>query len=516
MSELIRTELASDGVLTAFIDMPDRSMNVFSADLMDALEALIDRVEDTPAIGSVVVTSGKPAFLAGADLDMIRGFTDRARTDTEEQMFTLCGRLGRLFVRIEASPKPWVAAVNGTALGGGLELALACRARLVSDDPRSLIGLPEVRWGLLPGAGGTQRLPRTVGFKAGMSLLLSGRPLSPADATTAGIFARAVPAADLIAEASALARGLQGQPYDVLTKFPYHNQAGIPEHTPDAVRAVGREHGVTDADFENYPAYGAIINSVLLGAGKPLAEASAIEMRQFLRLMFDPVAGNMVRTLFLSRQRADRDLAPPKDLRIEGINFGELTDSLWRDALAKSRLLLTPDVALPTNTIELLDTRGRRRQIAVRSLADTAMTETFTTPTAVLSPLGPYGRVLELIRADEEAAEMLACLAVHLGALPYRTNGAGSILARLAYAAPQAPALLDAQALAALQLAAEGLVPDVEVLDVAACAAGVTPAYSGGPLTHLWQHRERLETTVPPALARAWVELEDRLRSINA
>ena len=513
MSELIRTELASDGVLTAVIDMPDRSMNVFSADLMDALESLIDRVDSAPAIGSVVVTSGKPAFLAGADLEMIRGYTERARTDTEEQMFALCGRLGRLFVRIEASPKPWVAAVNGTALGGGLELALACRARLVSDNPRSLIGLPEVRWGLLPGAGGTQRLPRIVGFKAGLSLLLSGCPLSPADAAAAGIFVRVVPAAELIAEAAALARSLQGQPYDVSTKFPCHDEAGIPEHSIDAVRDIARANGVSDADFADYPAYGAIIDCVLLGAGRPLAEASAIEMRQFLRLMFNPVAGNMVRTLFLNRQRADRDLAPPKNLRIESVGVGELSDSLWRDGLSKSRLAQAPAAALPPNTIELVDTRGRRRRVAVSSLADAAATEDFSAPTAVLSPPGPYGRVLEIIGADDEAAEILAGLAVRLSALPYRTNGTGSVLARLAGSGTQAPSPLDAQALTALQLAAEGLVPDIEVLDVAACAAGVTPTYSGGPLTHLWQHRERLAATVPPTLARAWTELETRLRS---
>jgi len=117
---LIRPTLEPDGVLVASIDMPGRPMNVFSADLMDALDALMDRVDSDAAVHSVVLTSAKSSFLAGADLVMVRGFTDSAKTLSTDQMFELCGRLGRQFVRLEASAKPWVAAVNGIALGGGL------------------------------------------------------------------------------------------------------------------------------------------------------------------------------------------------------------------------------------------------------------------------------------------------------------------------------------------------------------------------------------------------------------
>lgn len=159
MTELIQTQLEADGVLVATIDMPGRAMNVFSLDLMNTLDALMDEVDRNEAIHSVVLTSGKSTFLAGADLVMVKGFTERARTGSEDELFELCGRLGRQFVRLEASPKPWVAAVNGLAMGGGLELAMACRARLIANTPRTQISLPEVRWGLLPGAGGTQRMP---------------------------------------------------------------------------------------------------------------------------------------------------------------------------------------------------------------------------------------------------------------------------------------------------------------------------------------------------------------------
>ena len=203
MTAPIRTELDGDGVLVATIDMADRTMNVFSLELMDALDALMDASERDPAVRSVVVTSGKSSFLAGADLVMVRGYTQRAKTATPEEMFALCGRLGRQFVRLETLAKPWVAAVNGIALGGGLELALACRVRVVAEDPRIQLGVPEVRWGLLPGAGGTQRLPRLAGCEPALDLLLSGRSIDPASAVRLGIFARTVPTAGLLTEARA-------------------------------------------------------------------------------------------------------------------------------------------------------------------------------------------------------------------------------------------------------------------------------------------------------------------------
>ena len=148
----ISTELDAEGILLARIDMPNRAMNVFSRDLMDALEALITRAQGDEAIRAVVLTSGKPSFLAGADLAMVEAFTERAAsTGSPEELHALLGHLGRLFRRLETHPTPFVAAINGLALGGGLELCLACRARIVADDPAIQLGLPEVTLGLLPG-----------------------------------------------------------------------------------------------------------------------------------------------------------------------------------------------------------------------------------------------------------------------------------------------------------------------------------------------------------------------------
>ena len=280
----IHATLEPDGILLAVIDMPGKTMNVFSVELMDALDALMDRVERDPAVQSVVLTSGKPSFLAGADLVMVRGYTDSAKTASPKEMFEMCGRLGRQFVRREASPKPWVAAVNGIALGGG-----------------------------------TQRLPRLAGFEAATDMLLSGRSIAPLDAVRLGLFACAIPPDRLLDEARVVALSLHGKAYDATAKFPHLTQSDVPEYSASAVRTIAARNGISDQDFADYPAYSAIIDSVLKGARLPMAEATAVEMHQFLRLMFNPVAGNMVGTLFLERLRAERELAAPPNVRIERI-----------------------------------------------------------------------------------------------------------------------------------------------------------------------------------------------------
>ncbi|MGJ7510922.1 enoyl-CoA hydratase-related protein [Variovorax sp. GT1P44] len=504
METLIQTNLEADGVLVATIDMPGRTMNVFSADLMDALDALMDRVDEDAQVRSVVLTSGKSTFLAGADLVMVRGYTDRAKTGTHEELFAMCGRLGRQFVRLEQSAKPWVAAVNGIALGGGLELALACRVRLVTDAPRTQIGVPEVRWGLLPGAGGTQRLPRLAGFDAALDLLLSGRSIAPADAVRLGIFARALPASQLVDEARAVARTLHGKPYDEKEKFARLAQADVPPYTPEGARAIALEHGVSPDNFDRYPAYSAIADSVLKGARLPLAEATDAEMTQFLRLMFNPVAGQMVRTLFLERLRAERELAAPKGTAIERIEVGPLgpAHKTWADALARMKVAQAANASLPEGTIEIVDLQGSRHCVALATLDTPASS---ASALALLAPAGPYGRVIEIISSDDEAATAIAALAPHLGALPWRTPGPASVLQRLRGES------LDAQAHTAVQCAAVPGASDVAFLDVAACLAGVTPAWSGGPLSWLWAERARVVPGFDSGTRDAWNRLQPAL-----
>ena len=475
---LITTRLRADGVLVATIDMPGRTMNVFSGGLMDALDALMDHVERDDAVKSVVITSGKASFLAGADLTMVRGYTEQALTATHDEMSATCGRLGRQFVRLEESRKPWVAAVNGIALGGGLELALACRRRLVSDDARVQLGVPEVRWGLLPGAGGTQRLPRLAPFDAAMGMLLTGRSIAPAEAVTLAIFAAAIPAPRLLDEAIAAALAMHGTPYDAHAKFARLDQAEVPPVGEDAARTIAARHGIDGERYDLYPAYRAICDSVLQGAHLPLAEATAVEMKNFLRLMFSPVAGRMIRTLFLERLRAERELAPPAGVTVEAIERGAVSAArgAWSAALARLKIKQSENATLPADTLVLVDHQGARHPLALRVLEE-APAAVGGMPQLVLAPTGPYGRVVEIVGASEADAPALAALVAKSWALPWRSPGPLSVLQRLRGLPLQQQAALAADCAA---LPGAG---DTAFLDVASCLAGISPAWSGGPLT---------------------------------
>jgi enoyl-CoA hydratase/carnithine racemase len=300
----IRSHLDEDGVLLATIDMPGRSMNVFSGAMMDSLEALLDRVEATPQIRAVVITSGKEAFVAGADLDMIRMFAEAARDGGDAQLDALFGRLGRLFRRLERSPKPYVAAINGLALGGGLELCMACHARVAADAPAVKLGLPEVKLGLLPGAGGTQRLPRLIGAEQGLRMLLLGEPVDTATARATGLVDQTVAAAELIDAARRLARSISHPqaPWD--RPGARFDSGRYDFSAADVAGHIFADLGIGEYQHRHYPAYAAIVDCVVGGWRLPMTQASDREMSIFVRLMRDPVAGNMVRALFLDRQRA--------------------------------------------------------------------------------------------------------------------------------------------------------------------------------------------------------------------
>ena len=508
MSELITSTLEADGLLIASINMTDRTMNVFSFELMDALDALMERVENDGDIKAVVLTSGKSTFLAGADLVMVRGFCTEARTASHDRMFEQCGRLGRQFVRLEASHKPWVAAVNGLALGGGLELTMACRARVVSDDPRIQLGLPEVRWGLLPGAGGTQRLPRMVGYTKGLSLLLTGQSIAPSEAVQLGLFSQAVPASDLLETARALARKLVGTTYNPVEKFPHLDQTQVPVWSESIARQTALQFGIAPDDFDLYPAFSTIIDSVLKGARQSLADATAIEMNEFLRLMFNPVAGRMVRTLFLARVRADRELAPPSDLKIVKIRKGPISkdQSEWGTALAKLKIEQVDVEDLLDDHIELVDSKGSVCKVRLQSLKNRTHTQGAEVA-AVLAPAGAYGRVIEILgSANIIELQMVAALAVRMWALPWPSCSNKSLLQSL----DQVP--LFQQASIALEWAAQTDDCDVGFIDVATCLSGVSPGWTGGPLSWLWDEQTTQLPFLGAASQVAWAKLANKLQ----
>lgn len=196
----IHLDRREDGVGVIRIDVPGESVNTLRAGFAAELERAIDGVLDDAQLRAVVVASGKPdGFIAGADIKQIlsaKGAGDVAELSREGQ---------RALGRLAALDKPVVAAIHGACLGGGLELALACHARVASSDPKTRLGLPEVQLGLLPALGGTQRLPRLIGLEAALELILTGRQLDAGRAKRLGLVDEVVPQAILLDVAVKLA-----------------------------------------------------------------------------------------------------------------------------------------------------------------------------------------------------------------------------------------------------------------------------------------------------------------------
>lgn len=171
-----------DGVLVATLDAPNAKVNSLGAEVQAEFEKILQEIESNPSIIAAVITSAKPGcFVAGADISML----EKCKTPADATKISSEGQA--LFDRLEKLSKPVVASINGVALGGGLELALACHYRIATKDKKTSLGLPEVMLGLLPGAGGTQRLPKLTSVPTALDLALTGKTVKADKAKKLGI-----------------------------------------------------------------------------------------------------------------------------------------------------------------------------------------------------------------------------------------------------------------------------------------------------------------------------------------
>jgi len=317
-------DVDSDGIALVTIDVPGETMNVWNADLIEDFPKVVDRIVEDDDIKGAVITSGKSTgFMAGADLNMLGGVEATSMQEAFEQAFRLNGMLRKMetggksakeLKKGLAHAKPIAAAVNGLALGGGLELVLACHYRIVADHPKLQLGVPESMVGLLPGGGGTQRLPRLIGLQNAAMMATSGKPTDPATAKGQGMIHDVAPADELVAKAKewVKANPKVAQPWDKQGfKFPGGGGAMDPRSVQFFMAANAMAQKQTN---HNYPAIQYILSCMYEGSIVPIDTALRIESKYFTKLLSSDQTRNMIRTLFVNKQAAEKGAARPKDV----------------------------------------------------------------------------------------------------------------------------------------------------------------------------------------------------------
>ncbi|MGH7027637.1 3-hydroxyacyl-CoA dehydrogenase NAD-binding domain-containing protein [Brevundimonas sp.] len=307
--ENFKIDVDADGVALITFDVPGRSMNTLTSSVMAEIPQLVERIKTDDAIKGAVLTSGKPSgFCAGADLGDIAGgmIGGASLQDAYDAGWKMNGALRAL----ETCGKPVAAAINGLALGGGLELTLACHYRVVENDNKIQLGLPEIKVGLFPGGGGTQRLTRLIGVQPAMMAMTEGKSFRPNDAKGAGIVHEIAEKGQSVEAAKTWIKngGKAVQPWDDKSfKLP----GGGPYHPAGIQNFLVGNAMIRKQTYGNYPAATNLMKAVYEGVQVPMDAALRIETRYFIKTLMTPQAQAMIRSLFLSKQELDKGAVRP-------------------------------------------------------------------------------------------------------------------------------------------------------------------------------------------------------------
>jgi 3-hydroxyacyl-CoA dehydrogenase/enoyl-CoA hydratase/3-hydroxybutyryl-CoA epimerase len=304
-------KIDADGIAVLTVDVKDKPMNVITPEFMDDIANAAEKIASDDKIKGAVVTSGKSSFMAGADLkDLVATFDQR--TDAAE-VYGWCRRLQQAYRKLETCGKPVAAAINGTALGGGLELALACHYRVVGNHPKTRLGQPEVQIGLMPGAGGTQRLLRLMGIEAALRMNTEGKHIAPEKALQMGFVDEVVEPGKEVAAAKAWVQATDttDAPWD-RKGFKVPGGAGLLHPAAIQTQTVGAAL-MQKMTNHNYPAPLAIMSATYEGSVLPMDTALDVESKYFTQLLMDPTSRNMTRTLFLNKGAADKLVRRPRE-----------------------------------------------------------------------------------------------------------------------------------------------------------------------------------------------------------
>lgn len=362
-----RVELAG-GVATLLLDEPGESVNVVEPAAMGEFERLLEGFAKDPAVKAIVLASGKKdSFVAGAKIELLQSVT----TAAEGEKLSRDAQAG--FDRLERYPKPVVAAIHGACLGGGLEWALACHYRVATDHPRTQLGLVEIQLGVIPGGGGTQRLPRLVGIQAALDLILAGKTVKARKALKLGLVDEAVPSALLLdvarARAAALASGkLRREPRAKAGPVQSVARAALEENF------LGREvlfrqarKAVLAKTKGHYPAPLRALEAIEHGYQKGFAKGLEREARLFGELAASDVARRLMEIFFATTAlKKDNGTDDPavKPLPVERV--GVLGGGLMGSGIA----YVTVNAGLPVRLREKDDAAGGRALGSVRAVLD--------------------------------------------------------------------------------------------------------------------------------------------------
>lgn len=349
---MIDLHIDADGIALLTIDQSGRSMNVIDWALADALSARLDELAARSALRGVILTSGKSSFMAGADLAIMADMAPAPGVGLLQAAERI-GRIGGVLRRLETLGVPVVGACTGIALGGGLEVLLACHHRIAADRPGAVVGLPEATLGLLPGAGGTQRLPRLIGIAQALPLMLEGRHVTMQQALALGIVDALVPPDELLAAAR------QALLHDRVPRTARWDERGFAMPGGDSrapavaelfmltnARLFGAHHGLQ-------PALAAIASCVWEGSRLPIDRALRVERMAFAGLVQGPQAHAMIATLFFARQAAEKAALRPRDvprstLRSMALATSEPAAQALAQAAAAAGLTVQPADAAST------------------------------------------------------------------------------------------------------------------------------------------------------------------------
>jgi 3-hydroxyacyl-CoA dehydrogenase/enoyl-CoA hydratase/3-hydroxybutyryl-CoA epimerase len=313
-------ETDADGVALITWDQKERSMNVITQEWMTELDQIIDAVVADEAIKGAVITSGKSTFSGGADITMLNGMYDafEAEKAKDEQkavelLFENAGTLTWIFRKLETCGKPFVSAINGTCMGGATELSLACHARLGTDDEKWRMGLPEVKIGIFPGAGGTVRVPRMVpDMQSALLMLMQGSSLKAIKAKAMGLIDDVVPAKKLVASAKKLIKDCAVDPVKEWDKKSYKPPRVYSSAGSQLWPAVGANYRKNTHD--NYPGAKAIVKVAYESLLVPFDTGLKIEQRYFTDVLRSTEARHMIRSLFISMQELNKGARRPADV----------------------------------------------------------------------------------------------------------------------------------------------------------------------------------------------------------